>query len=249
MVVYGRGRHNKPLEEVLANIRKAQRLKADESIDCRELTSQQLEEIGEAVMNIIHPDPAQHEFMDKMMGGEGSPMLAFMHRMMGARYLGCYYGTMPMMGMMGDMMGREVVSKGGYNARCPFCGAPLGESMYGMGMMSSGMRQSMMGPGMAGGGMLSGRRGMMGSRYSSSQGPMMGGYQRVSRSLTQKEATSLVSQYLASLNNPNLKLGTVKDKGTVFEAEITTKDNSLVDKIIVEKATGAIYSAYSTQKR
>jgi hypothetical protein len=46
------------------------------------------------------------------------------------------------------------------------------------------------------------------------------------------------------MRNPNLKVGEIEDKGYVFEAEILTKDNSLVDKILVDKRTGWMRSIY-----
>lgn len=42
---------------------------------------------------------------------------------------------------------------------------------------------------------------------------------------------------LKCMRNPNLKLGKVKDTGNAFEAEILTKNNSLVDKVLVDKST------------
>jgi hypothetical protein len=42
---------------------------------------------------------------------------------------------------------------------------------------------------------------------------------------------------IKSMRNPNLKLGKVKDAGNAFEAEILTKNNSLVDKVLVDKST------------
>jgi len=43
---------------------------------------------------------------------------------------------------------------------------------------------------------------------------------------------------------PNFKLGEIKDEGSIFEAHLLTKDNSLVDKLIGDKNTGRIRSAY-----
>jgi len=46
------------------------------------------------------------------------------------------------------------------------------------------------------------------------------------------------------MRNPNLKLGEIEDKGNAFEAEIQTKDGSLVDRILVDKYTGWMRSVY-----
>lgn len=56
--------------------------------------------------------------------------------------------------------------------------------------------------------------------------------------LNKDQAKQMLDNYLSSRNNPNLKLGDVTDKGNVFEATITTKDGSLVEKIQVDKSTG-----------
>ena len=53
-----------------------------------------------------------------------------------------------------------------------------------------------------------------------------------------------MENYLTNMRNPNLKLGKIKDTGTAFEAEIVTKDNSMVDKIVVDKITGWMRSGY-----
>lgn len=98
------GQHGKSIEVVLQEIRESQGISKNDRIDCQKVSDQQLEELGEAFMSVMHPDPEEHEIMDRMMGGEGSPMLSTMHRIMGARYLGCYGGT------MGGMMGRNIMA-------------------------------------------------------------------------------------------------------------------------------------------
>ncbi len=47
------------------------------------------------------------------------------------------------------------------------------------------------------------------------------------------------------MRNPNLKVGKIEDKGNTFEAEIVTKkEDSLVDRIAVDKYTGWMRSVY-----
>jgi hypothetical protein len=49
----------------------------------------------------------------------------------------------------------------------------------------------------------------------------------------------LLEERLAYWGNPNLKLGKIVDKDTYFEGEIVTKkDNSLVQKVQIDKNTG-----------
>ncbi len=101
------------IKEVMAEIRQKQNLQADQNINCDMVTDDQYRELGEAWMDVMIPDPAQHRMMDRMMGGPGSQSLADAHKLMGMRYLGCisdetYYGTMPGMTKgyygMGNMM-------------------------------------------------------------------------------------------------------------------------------------------------
>jgi hypothetical protein len=99
--------HGKSLEVVLLEIREKYGIGPNEAINPRKLSDADLEEVGEAVMSIMYPDPRQHEIMDDMMGGEGSRSLARMHRRMGYNYLsGNGYGMMRggRGGMMGGMM-------------------------------------------------------------------------------------------------------------------------------------------------
>ncbi len=47
-----------------------------------------------------------------------------------------------------------------------------------------------------------------------------------------------------STRNPNLKIGKITEKDTGFEAEILTKNDDLVDKVLVDKNTGWMRSIY-----
>jgi hypothetical protein len=54
----------------------------------------------------------------------------------------------------------------------------------------------------------------------------------------------MLDDYLRSTGNPNLKLGEINERESVFEAEILTKQGSLVDKLTVDKNTGWMRSVY-----
>ena len=122
----------------------------------------------------------------------------------------------PTPGMMGG--------QGGWY--CPYSGQWMGPGMMGKGMM---------GPCMGGKGMMGGQ-GMM--------GPGHGQQQQLQKPLEEKDARAILENYITNMKNPNLQLGKINDAGTTFEAEILTKDNSLVDRIMVDKKTGWMRSAY-----
>ncbi len=119
--------NNLSLNQALQEIMKAQGVNDVKSIDCSKVTEKQLQVLGDAFMDIMHPDSAEHDFMDRMMGGKDSPTLESMHRIMGARYLGCYGGD-ESFGMMYPFWGGRGYGNGAgnYNRRWP----PM---MYGYG--------------------------------------------------------------------------------------------------------------------
>jgi hypothetical protein len=111
-------RHGRSVEEVLRKIRESQDLGPRDRIDPDRVDNELLEELGEALMSLMVPDPREHAWMDDMMGGEGSDSLASMHRVMGYRYLsgeGSFHGSMGMMGPMGGgmMMGPGMMGGAG----------------------------------------------------------------------------------------------------------------------------------------
>jgi Cytochrome C oxidase, cbb3-type, subunit III len=69
-------------------------------------------------------------------------------------------------------------------------------------------------------------------------------HQKPSKPLDEQQARREVEKYLKSTRNPNLKVGKVEDKGNQYEVTVQTNDGSLVDKILVEKNTGQMKSAY-----
>lgn len=92
----------------------------------------------------------------------------------------------------------------------------------------------MMGPGMMGQG--TGPMGQYGSHPCWEASGITSSPQ--AKALTKDEATILLQGYIVRLRNPNLKLGTITETDTAFEAEVLTKDNSLVEKVLLDKRTG-----------
>jgi hypothetical protein len=117
-------------------------------------------------------------------------------------------------------MGPGMMGRGPGGCYCPYCGQWMGRGMMG----GYGMGPGMMGPG-------------YGQQY-----PQQ--YQQTQKPLEEKDAKEIVENYLRNMRNPNLKLGNMKDAGSAFEADIVTKDNSLVDKVLIDKSTGWMRSAY-----
>jgi hypothetical protein len=67
-------------------------------------------------------------------------------------------------------------------------------------------------------------------------------YQQPQRPITKSDAESMLQDYVS--RNPNLRLGAVKEEGNSLEANVTTKDGSLVNKLYVDKGTGWVHSEY-----
>jgi len=136
-------------------------------------------------------------------------------------------------------------------------GFGIGYAHMGPGMMGPGYGYGYgMGPGMMGGGY--GGYGMMGSGYGMGPGMMGPGYgygygpqygygqqyRQPSTPLSEDQAKQEVENYLSATRNPNLKMGKIEDKDYDYEVNIVTKDGSLVNKILVNKDTGWMRSAY-----
>jgi hypothetical protein len=121
----------------------------------------------------------------------------------------------------------------------------MGQGMMGQGMMGPGMMGYGMGPGMMGQGMGPGMmgQGMMGQ----GMGPgMMGqgmmGSAQTAASLDVATVKAYLERWLDWQGNPRLKVGNVteKDEATI-SAEIVTTDNSLVEKLEVDRRTGMMW--------
>ncbi|MGC9325760.1 MAG: hypothetical protein ACP5G0_13545 [Desulfomonilia bacterium] len=140
-----------------------------------------------------------------------------------------YLNAQPMGRGMGPGYGYEQGSED-WNY-CPYCGSEIGPG-YGYG------RGYGMGPGMMHRGYGPMHRWGGPDQY---YGPRS--WQR-QEPLKEKEASEIVQNYLSSTRNPNLKIGKITEKESTFEVEIVTKENSLVDKVAVDKYTGWMRSVY-----
>ena len=107
------------------------------------------------------------------------------------------------------------------------------------------------GMGMMGGGYGGWGCPMMAPGYGPGSGPQHGynpqygrQYQQPQKQLAENDARTIVENYLKSARNPNLKLGDIRDVGNAFEADVVTQNDSLVDKILVDKSTGWARSEY-----
>ena len=106
---------------------------------------------------------------------------------------------------------------------CPMMGRMMGQSKQGMrgpGMMQGGMMQGDM--------MQGGMAGLFGSRVT----PIM--------NLSAEDVRGYLAVQVDRLNNKRLKVGEIKvDDGTII-ADVVTVDNSLVQRLKVNRHTGAI---------
>ncbi len=96
----------------------------------------------------------------------------------------------------------------------------MGHGMMGSGMMGQGAKGAGMTPGGAGG--------MFGSRVT----PIM--------NLSVDDVRGYLDVQLERLNNKRLKIGNIQADGGTISAEIVTVDNSLVQRLKVDRRTGAI---------
>ncbi|QRG26792.1 hypothetical protein [Halomonas binhaiensis] len=187
-----------------------------------------------------NPCPFGQGMMGPGMGGQG---------MMGPGMGG--------QGMMGPGMGGQGMmgpGMGGQGMMGPGMGGQgmMGPGMGGQGMMGPGMGgQGMMGPGMGGQGMMGpgmGGQGMMGPGMM--MGPNMGGQEGyhgrmvAPQALTVDDVRTMFESHLEWQGNPRLKLGDVeeKDENTIV-ADIVTVDDSLVQRLEVDRNTGWIKRA------
>jgi hypothetical protein len=121
--------------------------------------------------------------------------------------------NMPQSGMSQGMMGPGMM--------CPMMSA----------MMQGGMGQGMMGQGMMGQGMMG--SGMTGGMFGSRVTPII--------NLSVDDARGYLVMQIERLNNNRLKIGNINADGETINAETVTVDNSLVQKLKVDRHTGLEY--------
>ncbi len=179
--------------------------------------------------------------MDHWMMGGGQSMGSGMmrglkrgHGKMGGHQMGC--GMMGGQSMGSGMMGPGMMGDDDGDRDCPYGDRSMGPGRgYGMMGRGYGMGSGMM---MGGSGM---GPGMMGR--APAQGEIGSGAGRLETPLKEEGARVAVENYLQATRNPNLKLGKVSEQGDAYEAEIVTKDGSLVDKLLIDKSTGWMHPA------
>ncbi len=104
----------------------------------------------------------------------------------------------------------------------------------GQGMMQGWQGRGMMqGPGMG--------QGMTSDQWGRGQYGPSGGQQQM-ESLDQNAARRLAKDYVSA--NPNLQVGELSEKEDAYEAQIVTKDGSLVEKLLIDKQTGWMKKAF-----
>ena len=79
--------HDRVSNVIINEIKQQQNVESISQINTTKISPLLLEELGDAVMGLMISDEQQHEWMDEMMGGEGSEQLASTHRWIAYNYL------------------------------------------------------------------------------------------------------------------------------------------------------------------
>jgi uncharacterized membrane protein len=94
------------IKAIVSQIEQQQNVKTIDKVDPNRVSEEMLAQLGDLVMDQLVPNEREHQYMDQMMGGEGSKSLEAMHAAMGYNYLASggrlSWGNMPFgPGMMG----------------------------------------------------------------------------------------------------------------------------------------------------
>jgi uncharacterized membrane protein len=79
--------HGRSADVIINEIKQEQKVETIGETNPDRVDTETLEELGDAVMGLMIADEVKHEWMDEMMGGEGSEQLESTHRWMGYQYL------------------------------------------------------------------------------------------------------------------------------------------------------------------
>lgn len=112
-------------------------------------------------------------------------------------------------------------------------GTCMEQGSTGQGMMHGGMGQGMMGSGMM-------QHGMMRDGSDSGQGALFGSRVTPMMNLSVEDVRGYLALQLDRLNNKRLKVGDIKADDRTITADIVTVDDSLVQRLKVDRRTGAI---------
>lgn len=99
------------IDAIVADIEQKQGVTAPDQIKADKVDPTLLEELGDAVMDVMIGNTAMHDRMDRMLGGDGSPRLTAFHTDLGQQYLrngglnGVRFGGPWGMGRFGMMYG------------------------------------------------------------------------------------------------------------------------------------------------
>ncbi|MDA3810572.1 MAG: SHOCT domain-containing protein [Spirochaetaceae bacterium] len=78
---------NRGIDEIIGELEKTQNTGSIQGIDVKKSDPKVLEELGDSVMGELIGDVQRHEWIDRMMGGDGSEQLASIHRSLGIQYI------------------------------------------------------------------------------------------------------------------------------------------------------------------
>ncbi|MHB1483336.1 MAG: SHOCT domain-containing protein [Saccharofermentanales bacterium] len=101
------------IDAVLTEIKADQGVQDNEKIDIEKVSQDQLEELGDSVMEAIIGNTAMHEQMDNRIGGDGSAALTAFHIKLGYNYLAGYPIGMRSLMSSGMMRPNGVVRNNG----------------------------------------------------------------------------------------------------------------------------------------
>ena len=65
------------------------------------------------------------------------------------------------------------------------------------------------------------------------------GFLAQKQALTEEQARDIVTKYVKRLN-PNLEVGSLKDNGSFYEAEIIAEDNEIIQLVGIDKQSGRL---------